>query len=111
MVKGEVLFGIDAADCMFHPPLYPGYWWDYLERYREREPESLPVILEMMQRIAARPELPDLVAQELAEAPGPVFGIPYRDVAMFSADLRRMQEDLFDALEREMSQGGASHRP
>lgn len=78
MVKGKVLFGIDAADCMFRAPLFEGYWRDYLAHYRQHEPARVPVILAMMGRIAGHPELPDLIEQELVEAPGPVFDIPFR---------------------------------
>jgi hypothetical protein len=101
MVKGRALFGIDAADCMFHAPVFTGFWRDYLVQYRSHEPESLPIILEMMRRIASHPELPDLIDQELEEAPCPVFDIPYREVARYGSDVRLMHQDLMDALERE----------
>jgi len=104
MVKGDVLFGIDAADCMFRAPLFQDYWLDYLAQYRMQEPERLPIILDMMQCIASHPELPDLIKRELVEAPGPVFDIPYRELARYSTNLRRMHQDLMDALEREKSE-------
>jgi hypothetical protein len=73
MVKGNVLFGIDAADCSFHHPISQNYWENLLEDYQTHDPARLPVFREMMQRIADHPELPDLVEQELANAPGPVL--------------------------------------
>jgi hypothetical protein len=98
MVKGNVLFGIDAADCMFHTPFLEDYWSRYLERYRTTSPECFPIIRDMMQRIASHPELPDLVEQELLNAPGSVFEIPFRDTRLYSRDLREMHNSLVHAL-------------
>ncbi len=100
MVKGNVLFGIDAADCMFHAPFIQDYWPHYIEYYRTHGPERLPVIREMMQRIASHPELPDLVVQELLAAPGPVLEVPYLDTGLYGRGLRSMHSHLADALER-----------
>ena len=99
MVKGNVLFGIDAADCMFHAPFIQNYWPRYLEHYQTHEPERLPVIRDMMQRIASHPELPDLVEQELLDAPGPVLEVPYLDTGLYGRGLRTMHSSLIDALE------------
>lgn len=99
MVKGEVLFGIDAADCMFHAPMLEDYWLRYLEHYRTNSPECFPIIHDMMQRIASHPELPDLVEQELLDAPGPIFEVPFRDIHLYSRDLREMHNCLVHTLE------------
>lgn len=100
MVKGNVLFGIDAADCMFHAPFGKDYWLDYLERYRMKSPEAFPIIRSMMERIANHPELPDLIEQELLDAPGAVFDIPFHDPHLYSDNLREMHRCLIKALER-----------
>jgi hypothetical protein len=55
----------------------------------------------MMQRIASLPELPELVEQELAHAPGAVFDIPSREIDRYSTNVRRMHQDLIAALEWE----------
>lgn len=65
MVRGEELFGIDAANCAFYAQ-DASSWLLFLEWHRIHHPKSVPVLLEMMHTIAARPDLPNLVAQEVA---------------------------------------------
>lgn len=89
MFKEDVLFGIDAADCMFHAPFVERYWPRYLADYRTHEPEDLPVILDMMQRIASHPELPD-----------PALKISYLDTSLYGRNLQNMHTNLTDALDR-----------
>lgn len=99
MVKGNVLFGIDAADCSFGSPLFQDYWEAFLEHYQTHDPARLPVLREMMQRIADHPELPDLVEQELANAPGPVFECIARfGYSDYGDNLREMHACLVQAL-------------
>jgi hypothetical protein len=100
MVKGNVLFGIDAADCMFHSPFVRDYWLRYLEHYRTDDPARFPIIRDMLNRIASHTELPDLIEQELLDAPGPVLKVPYLNTDLYSTDLRKMHNSLIDALER-----------
>ena len=96
MVKGNVLFGIDAADCRFHPPLFQGYWQHLLEHDQTHDPARLPLHREMMQHIAAHPELPDLVEQELANAPGPVW--KHLGLSHYGENIRKMHANLIQAL-------------
>jgi hypothetical protein len=98
MVRGKTLFGIDAADCSFLAPLRSGTWRHYLAHYRSNQPAGIPVILEMMRRIASHPDLPDLIERELAAAPGPVFTLPLREVARYSSNVRLMHQDLVETL-------------
>ncbi|GAC1582213.1 MAG: hypothetical protein NVS4B1_19440 [Ktedonobacteraceae bacterium] len=73
MVEGNVLFGIDAADCRFGAPFLENYWQHYLDHYQSRDPARLLVIYKMMQRIALHPELPERIEQKLVHVPGPVL--------------------------------------
>jgi hypothetical protein len=98
MVKEHVLFGIDAADCSFHTPLFPNYWEDFLKHYQTHDPARLPILQEMMQRIAHHPELPDLVEQELTNAPGPVLDHLARGRYTYGDNLREMHNSLARAL-------------
>ena len=77
--------GLMQQIACYTSPIFPGSWRDYLTQYRSHEPESLPIILEMVQRIASHPELPDLIEQELEEAPCPVFDIPYPEIVRYSS--------------------------
>lgn len=99
MVKQRILFGIDAADCLFHAPFGKDSWRAYLAYYRTKRPEALPIILDMMERIARHPELPELLEQELLAAPGEVLNRPLNDVRLSSANLRAMHSCLIQALE------------
>jgi hypothetical protein len=99
MVKGNVLFGIDAADCHFHAPFSENHWQWVLEHYQTHHPSSLPVVREMMQRIAGHPELPDLVEQELINAPGPVLEhLAQLGRPSYGDSLRKMHASLVQAL-------------
>ena len=104
MVKGTVLFGIDAADCTFHAPNLSHYWQVYLDHYQTHESTRLPVISDMMQRIAQHPELPDVVEHELRAAPGPVMKHLAPLPSSYGDNLRRMHQDLLEALQK-ASQG------
>lgn len=105
MIKGNVLFGIDAADCHFHAPFGKNYWPHYLEHYQTHDSARIPVILDMMQRIVHHLELPDLVEQELLNAPGPVLDVPFLATGGYSDALRAMHDHLSETL-RQVQDGG-----
>jgi len=101
MVKGNVLFGIDAADCGFLPPISQDHWKHFLEHYQTHDPARLLVLREMMHHIADHPELPDLVEQELANAPGPALDCLARlrlHLSHYDENLREMHRCLLRAL-------------
>ncbi|GHO66854.1 hypothetical protein KSC_057460 [Ktedonobacter sp. SOSP1-52] len=99
MVKGKVLFGIDAADCRFYTPFLEDRWQRFLEHHQKHNPAGLPVLREMMHRIVEHPEVPDLVEHELANAPGPVLEHLARlDHGQYGENLRAMHASLVQAL-------------
>jgi len=99
MVKGNVLFGIDAADCSFLPPISQEHWEHFLEHYQTHDPARLPVLREMIQHIADHSELPDLVEQELANAPGPVLeNLARLRLYNYGDNLREMHRSLLHTL-------------
>ncbi len=100
MVKGNVLFGIDAADCAFRAPFLENYWQYYLDHYQVQDPARLPVIYEMMQRIAHHSELPELVEQELREAPGPVLEHLAHQHSTYSENIQVMHHELLGTLQK-----------
>ena len=101
MVKGNVLFGIDAADCGFRTPFLDNHWQHYLDHYQTHDPARLPVIYEMMQRITRHPELPERIEQELAYAPGPVLKSLARDYSKYGDNIRAMHNELLHTLEKQ----------
>lgn len=101
MVKGNVLFGIDAADCGFRAPFLENYWLHYLDHYQLHDPARLPVIYEMMQRIAQHPELPERIEQELANAPGPVLEYLTCGRYTYSENIRGMHDELLHTLQKQ----------
>jgi hypothetical protein len=100
MIKGNVLFGIDAADCSFCVPFLHNCWQQYLDHYHTHDPARLPVLYEMMQRLAHHPELPKLVEQELLHAPGPVLQYLTRSHQTYSETLHEMHHELLRTLQR-----------
>jgi len=100
MVKGNMLFGIDAADCAFRAPFLENYWQHYLDHYQAQDPARLPVIYEMMQRIAHHSELPELVEQELREAPGPVLEHLAHQHSLSDENMRVMHNELLGTLQK-----------
>jgi len=100
MVKENMLFGIDAADCAFRAPFLENYWQHYLDHYQAQDPARLPVIYEMMQRIAHHSELPELVEQELREAPGPVLEHLAHQHSLSDENMRVMHNELLGTLQK-----------
>ena len=100
MIKGNILFGIDAADCAFGTPFLKNHWQQYLEHYQTHDQARLPVIYEMMQRIARHSELPQRIEQELAYAPGPVLKSRARDYSHYGESIRAMHNALLCMLEK-----------
>lgn len=98
MVKGMMLFGIDAADCTFQAPFLEHHWQWYLDHYQKHDPARLPAIHEMMQHIARHPELPDLVEQELRDAPGPVINHLAHLHSSYGENIRMMHQELLQVL-------------
>ena len=98
MIKGNVLFGIDAADCNFQPPSSQDYWHSYLDHYRKQDSTCLPTLYEMMQRIARHPELPNLIQQELAKAPSPVSEYFTRTHCTYGENMQAAHDTLVDTL-------------
>lgn len=99
MIKEEVLFGIDAADCSFHAPFLQNYWQHYLDHYQAHDPECLPIVYEMMQRIADHPELPDLIEQEIVHAPEPVLSYLIRSHQTYPENIHAMHQELLRTLQ------------
>lgn len=100
MVKGNMLLGIDAADCAFRAPFLENYWQRYLDHYQAQDPTRLPVISEMMQRIAHHAELPELIKQELREAPGPVLEHLAHQPFLPNENMRVMHNELLCTLQK-----------
>jgi hypothetical protein len=98
MIKEQVLFGIDAADCSFHTPLLHNCWQQFLDHYQTHDPTCVPVLLEIMQRIAHHPELPDLIEREIVQAPGPVLQNPIHDYQSYSDNTRAIHDELLRTL-------------
>jgi hypothetical protein len=94
MIKGAVLFGIDAADCT--PIARDVAFWDWVIQYfRMNDPAELPCALKMMHTIAKRPEVADLVVQELRESP---YLIVRENQVAYGAALRATHTALQQAL-------------
>ncbi len=101
MVKGNILFGIDAADCAFSAPFLDNYWQWYLDHYQTHDPARLPVIQEMMQRIALHPDLPERIEQEVENAPGPVLEYLTRTQNRYSENMQIMYDELLHTLQKQ----------
>lgn len=101
MVKGNILFGIDAADCGFRALFLENYWQHYLDHYQLHDPVRLPVIYEMMQRIALHPELATRIEQELVNALGPVLEYLTLGHYMYSESIRAMHDELLHTLQKQ----------
>ena len=101
MIKEHVLFGIDAADCGFRVLFLENYWKRFLDHYQSHDPARLSVIDGMMQRIAQHPELPELIEQELVNAPGPVLKHLPCGYHAYSENVQAVHNELLQTLQQE----------
>jgi len=79
-------------------PFLDNYWQHYLDHYLSHDPARLPIVYEMMQRIALHPELPERIEQELVHAPGPVLESLACDYSKYSENIRVMHNELLRTL-------------
>jgi hypothetical protein len=71
MVRGQVLFGIDAAACQYQP-LDSTFFTMILDLYHKDAPAKERVARDMLARLAAVPDIAAIIEQDIAASPFPL---------------------------------------